>query len=147
MMQVGALSFVPISQEISDRKVGQVSEGFGSILSTLTNPEKNPPENRNLDGDGKGLEGENLPILKEELQQLIQLLNESEESDWANFVMNSQSLNLDGDLTLLVEENFETLDLPSMVSTLLKSVNPEKDGLDSSYYWKKSKTLRPICLK
>ena len=40
MMQIGALSFVPISQEISDRKVGQVSEGFGSILSTLTNPEK-----------------------------------------------------------------------------------------------------------
>ena len=81
-MQVGALSFVPISQEISDRKVGQVSEGFGSILSTLTNPEKNLSENRNLDGNGKGLEGENLPILKEELQQLIQFLNESEESDW-----------------------------------------------------------------
>ena len=50
MMQVGALSFVPISQEISDRKVGQVSEGFGSILSTLTNPEKNLPENRNWMG-------------------------------------------------------------------------------------------------
>ena len=42
-----SLSFVPISQEISDRKVGQVSEGFGSILSTLTNPEKSLPENRN----------------------------------------------------------------------------------------------------
>ena len=98
-MQVGALSFVPISQEISDRKVGQVSEGFGSILSTLTNPEKNLSENRNLDGNGKGLEGENLPILKEELHQLIQFLNVSEKSDWANIVMNSQSLNLDGDLT------------------------------------------------
>ena len=99
-MQVGALSFVPISQEISDSKVGQVSEGFGSILSTLTNPEKNLSENRNLDGNGKGLEGENLPMLKEELQQLIQLLNKSEKRIyWANFAMNPQSLNLDGDLT------------------------------------------------
>ena len=104
-MQVGALSFVPISQEISDSKVGQVSEGFGSILSTLTNPEKNLPENRNLDGDGKVLEGENLPILKEELQQLIQFLIES--------------INQIG---ILCNE-FTSL------STLLKSVNLEKDGI------------------
>ena len=126
-MQVGALSFVPISQEISDRKVGQVSEGFGSILSTLTNPEKNLPENRNLDGNGKGLEGENLPILKEELQQLIQLLNKSEESDWATFVMNPQSLILDGDLSLLVEENFETLIFLRCIN-FIENVNLEKDG-------------------
>ena len=49
---------------------GQVSEGFGSILSTLTNPEKNLPENRNLDGN-EIVRGENLPILKEELQNLF----------------------------------------------------------------------------
>ena len=82
----------------------------------------------------KGLDGENLPITKDELQQLIQLLSISDESDWANFVLDSQSLNLDEDLTLLVEENFETFNLPSMVSTLLKSVNPEKDGLDSTLF-------------
>ena len=110
-MQVGALSFVPISQEISDRKVGQVSEGFGSILSTLTNPEKNPPENRNLDGDGKGLKGEKLPILKEELLELIQLLNMSEKSDSVSFdrqLLNmsekSDSVSFDGSIIKYVRE-------------------------------------------
>ena len=33
---------------------------------------------------------------------------------------------------VLVEENFNMLDLPLMVSTLLKNVNPEKDGLNST---------------
>ena len=49
MMQIGAMSFVPIHQEISDRKVGQVSEGFGSILSTLTNPENKRLEYETVD--------------------------------------------------------------------------------------------------
>ena len=44
MMQIGAYEFCRY-QEISDSKVGQVREGFGSILSTLTNTEKSLPEN------------------------------------------------------------------------------------------------------
>ena len=33
---------------------------------------------------------------------------------------------------VLVEENVNMFDLPLMVSTLLKNVNPEKDGLNST---------------
>ena len=48
MMQIGAMGFVPVSQEIGNSKSGQVSEGFGSILATLTNP-----ENKKIDNIGK----------------------------------------------------------------------------------------------
>ena len=85
MMQIGAMGFVPASQEIGNSKSGQVSEGFGSILATLTNPEKSLPENGKSNKNGK----------------------------------------------VLVEENVNMFDLPLMLSTLLKNVNLEKDGIDS----------------
>ena len=47
--------------------------------------------------------------------------------------MNSQSLNLMGILPVS-RRKLRELDLPSMVSTLLKSVNPEKDGLNSTLF-------------
>ena len=39
MMQIGAMGLVSVSQEIGNSKSGQVSEGFGSVLSALTQPE------------------------------------------------------------------------------------------------------------
>ena len=55
MMQIGAMGFVPASQEIGNSKSGQVSEGFGSVLATLTNPEKSLPENGESNKSRKSL--------------------------------------------------------------------------------------------
>ena len=81
MMQIGAMGFVPASQEIGNSKSGQVSEGFGSILATLTNPEKSLPENGKSNKDGKVLVEENVNMFDLPLMLSTLLNNVNLEKD------------------------------------------------------------------
>lgn len=84
-MQIGAMGFVPASQEIGNSKSGQVSEGFGSVLATLTNSEKSLPENGKSNKSGKVLVEENVNMFDLPLMLSTLLNNVNLEKDGIDF--------------------------------------------------------------